>query len=139
VKPQIRIETFIEAPANEVWRTITDAALISQWLMETNIKPVQGQKAYFKMSPMPGFDGNLEAEVLEVIEDKLFVYTWQGGWMKKPTTIRFTLTEKSNGTLLTLEHCGFEGLLGNMLKMMMSGGWKKKIIKQIPLLIKQIQ
>lgn len=137
--PQIRIETFIEATPAEVWQTITDSELISRWLMETNIKPEVGYKGYFKMKPMPGFDGNIAAEVLEVVENKLFVYTWQGGWMKKPTTIRFTLEEKPTGTLLVLEHYGFEGLPGNILKQMMSGGWKKKITHQIPLLVKKNQ
>ena len=138
MKPQIRIETFIEAQATKVWQAITDSQHVSHWLMETNIKPEVGFKAYFKMKPMPGFDGNIKAEVLEVVENKLFVYTWQGGWMKSPTTIRFTLEEKEGGTLLILEHFGFEGIFGNLLKKMMSGGWKKKLTQQIPLLIKDL-
>lgn len=136
VKPQIRLETFIEAPPDKVWTAITNKALVSQWLMETNIVPQKGFKAYFKMPPMPGFDGNISSTVIDVVENKLFVYTWEGGWMKQPTTVRFTLEEKPNGTLLTLEHWGFEGFLGNMLKRMMSGGWKKKITRQIAELIK---
>jgi uncharacterized protein YndB with AHSA1/START domain len=135
-KPQIRLETFIEATPAEVWKAVTDSRHISKWLMETNIKPEKGFKGYFKMKPMPGFDGTISTEVLEVVKNRLFVYTWEGGWMKKPTTVRFTLEEKQNGTLLTLEHWGFEGFLGNMLRRMMSGGWKKKITVQIPLLIK---
>jgi uncharacterized protein YndB with AHSA1/START domain len=135
-KAQIRIETFIEATPAEVWASITDKKIVSDWLMETDIEPKVGYKAYFKMKPMPGFDGNISSIVLDVQENRLFEYTWQGGWMKQPTTIRFTLEEKDNGTLLTLEHWGFEGIFGSILKRMMSGGWKKKITKQIPLLIK---
>src|SRR5262245_33376981 len=129
-KPQIRIETFIEATPAEVWPWISDGTHISKWLMETNIKPEKGFKGYFKMKAMPGFDGNIVTEVLEVQEHRLFMYTWQGGWMKKPTTIRFTLEERPNGTLLTLEHWGFEGFFGHLLRRMMSGGWKKKITRQ---------
>ena len=135
-KPQIRIETFIEATPHEVWLAITDKATISQWLMETDIEPIVGFKGYFKMSPMPGFNGHIETTVLQVKENELFVYTWQGGWMKAPTTVSFTLSAKPNGTLLVLEHWGFEGLLGNLLKKMMSGGWKKKITVQIAEIIK---
>lgn len=136
-KPQIRIESFIEALPSEVWEMITDAKMISQWLMETNIRPQPGFKGYFKMKPMPGFDGNIVAEVLEVDINKRFVYTWQGGWMKTPTTISFTLQEKPNGTLLVLEHWGFEGFFGSMLRRMMSGGWRKKITTIIPQLLKR--
>lgn len=118
-----------------VWRSITEAELISQWLMETDIRPVPGFKGYFKMKPMPGFDGHITCEVLEVIENRVFEYSWQGGWMKKPTTVRFTLEEKDNGTLLVLEHRGFEGILGNLLRRMMSGGWKKMLTQKIPSLI----
>ncbi len=84
----------MEAPAESVWEAITDSKMISQWLMETNIKPEVGFKGYFKMKPIPGFDGNITTEVLEVKENKVFMYNWQGGWMKTPTTIRFTLEEK---------------------------------------------
>jgi len=136
ITPQIRIETFIEAAPQEVWQAITDKTMVSEWLMETDIKPVVGFKAYFKMPPMPGFNGHIDATVLQVKKHELFIYTWQGGWMKTPTTVKFTLTEKANGTLLVLEHWGFEGLLGNLLKKMMSGGWKKKITVQIAQIIK---
>jgi uncharacterized protein YndB with AHSA1/START domain len=134
-KPQIKIETFIEAPSSEVWQAITDKTMISQWLMETDIEPLVGFRGYFKMNPMPGFNGRIETTVLQVETNKLFIYTWQGGWMKKPTTVKFSLLEKENGTLLTLEHWGFEGILGNLLRKMMSGGWKKKITVQIARLI----
>src|SRR5262245_27416534 len=135
-KPQIRLESFMEATPADVWKAITDKALVSQWLLETNIEPIPGFKAYFKMKHVPGFDGNIVSEVIAVQENKLFEYTWQGGWMKKPTTIRFTLEEKPNGTLLIVEHWGFEGILGGLLRRMMSGGWKKKITKQIPDILK---
>lgn len=139
VKPQIRIETFIEATPDQVWKAITTKEMVSHWLMETNIEPTKGFKAYFKMKPMPGFDGNISSTVMDVQENKLFEYSWEGGWMKQPTTIRFTLDEKPNGTQLTLEHWGFEGFLGNMLRRMMSGGWKKKITQQIAEIIKTNQ
>lgn len=135
-EPKIRIDTFIAATPAEVWQAITDKALVSQWLMETNIEPIVGFQGYFKMSPMPGFNGHIETTVLSVETNKLFIYTWQGGWMKKPTTVKFTLLEKENGTTLTLEHWGFEGLLGGLLMKMMSGGWKKKITVKIAELIK---
>jgi uncharacterized protein YndB with AHSA1/START domain len=139
MKPQIKIDTFMEAPPHIVWEAITDSQIVSNWLMETNLKPEVGFKGYFKMKPVPGFDGNITFEVLEVEENRLFVYTWQSSWMKKPTTIRFTLDEKENGTLLTLEHWGFEGIMGGMLKMMMSGGWKKMMTQRIPKLLKQLK
>jgi uncharacterized protein YndB with AHSA1/START domain len=136
MEQQIQIEQFINADSAKVWHAITDSALISEWLMENNFKPIKGYKCYFKMKAMPGFDGNINCEVIDVVENKLLVYTWQGGWMKKPTTVRFTLEEKDGGTLLTLEHWGFEGILGNLLKRMMSGGWGKKIRNVIPAIIK---
>lgn len=135
MKPQIVIKSFIEAPADMVWESITDNKMISKWLMPTNIQPTVGFKGYFKMNPVPGFDGNISCEVLEVVKNKIFCFNWEGGWMKKPTTVRFTLEEKGNGTMLVLEHYGFEGILGRMLRMMMRPGWKKMLTKRIPSLI----
>ncbi len=40
--------------------------------------------------------------------------------------------------MLTLEHWGFEGIMGNMLRLMMSGGWNKMITQRVPELVKQI-
>jgi len=135
-KPQIRIESFIEASPAEVWKAITDKEWIGQWLMETNIEPVKGFVGYFKMKPMPGFDGNITTQVTAVTENELFEYTWQGGWMKNPTAVRFTLRPQASGTLLILEHWGFEGFMGNLLRRMMGNGWKKMVAKRIPALLK---
>jgi uncharacterized protein YndB with AHSA1/START domain len=126
-KPQIKIQLFIDGSTEDVWKAITDKAIVSQWLMETNIEPMEGFNAYFKMSPMPGFNGKIEAKVLEVVPFKIFSYSWQGGWMKVPTTIKFTLEEFEHGTNLTLEHHGFEGIMGKLLMRMMKNGWKKKV------------
>lgn len=139
MKPQILVKSFIEAPPEMVWASITDRRLIAQWLMETNIEPVVGFKGYFKMKPQPGFDGHIACEVLEVMRPRVFTYTWQSSWMKKPTTVRFTLEEKEGGTLLILEHRGFEGILGSLLKMMLGPGWKKMLTKRIPSLISAMQ
>lgn len=138
-KPQIKIDTFIEASPAEVWKAITDKVLISQWLMETNIEPVVGFQGYFKMKPVPGFNGQITATVLKVAPNSVFSYTWQSDWMKKPTTIKFTLMEKGGGTLLTLEHWGFKGFRGFFLKKMLGGGWKKLISVKIPELIRSKQ
>lgn len=136
-KPQIKIDTFIDATTDEVWQAITDKEMVSQWLMETNIEPVVGFKGYFKMKPTPLFNGQIETTVLEVKPKNTFVFTWSSSWMKVPTTVRFTLQEKGKGTLLTLEHWGFEGLGGFFLKKMLGGGWKKLITIRIPLVIKE--
>jgi uncharacterized protein YndB with AHSA1/START domain len=141
-RPQIKIETFIAAPRSEVWQAITDSSLVSEWLMETNIRPEKGFRGYFKMKPRPGFDGNIATEVLEVRENEVFAYTWESSWMKKPTTVQFTLIEQvdpdgsgRSGTLLRLEHWGFEGFLGGLLRRMMRGGWKKMVTRRIPAVV----
>ncbi|MBZ0098411.1 MAG: SRPBCC domain-containing protein [Taibaiella sp.] len=138
MKPQITIRSFIDAPPDIVWQTITDHKLVSQWLMETNIQPVIGFRGYFQMKSQPGFDGKLATEVIEVVVNNVFAFTWQGGWIKKPTTVRFTLEERDGGTLLTLEHWGFEGFLGGVLRLMMTPGWKKKLVREIPSLIRKM-
>jgi uncharacterized protein YndB with AHSA1/START domain len=135
-KSQLKIETFIEGSLNEVWQAITDKVLISQWLMETNIEPIVGFTGYFKMKATPLFNGQIESTVIEVKPNSIFIYTWKSSWMKVPTTIKFSLQEKENGTLLTLEHWGFEGLRGFFLKKMLGGGWKKLVTIKIPKLIR---
>ncbi len=128
---EIKHQFSFPHPPAVVWEYLTDAALLAQWLMPNDIKPVVGHKFQFKTKPRInfGFDGTVYCEVLEAVPNEKLVYTWKGGMSKeKPlldTIVVWTLTPTAEGTILQLEHKGFKGLKNYLPYFIMNKGWAK--------------
>ena len=72
-------ETFPHAPET-LWKTLTTGALIGRWLMApTGFEPVKGKRFTFQTKPGGAWDGTIHCQVLEVIPNERFVYSWKGG------------------------------------------------------------
>jgi uncharacterized protein YndB with AHSA1/START domain len=135
----IQHQLFYPHPPAAVWEYITDAELISQWLMKSNFLPVVGHEFQFKAGPMPemNFDGTFYCKVLEVVPLKKLVYSWQFGPGTGKVTnsvVTWTLTPKNNGTELLLVHNGFKGAAFMKMFNSMSEGWLKHITKILAIL-----
>jgi uncharacterized protein YndB with AHSA1/START domain len=93
----------------KVWRGLTEPALLSQWLMNTDMIPSVGRQFQFTMEPTQWWDGIVNCEVLESDAPHRISYTWQSGPASSPldTIVTWTLTPTPNGTKLVLEHSGF--------------------------------
>ncbi len=124
----IRKEMTYPHPPQRVWRALTDPAIVATWLMETNIEPRVGHRFQFRTKPGPGFDGVVHCEIIEADPPHRLVYTWGGGPTKaKPTLVEWTLTPVGTGTRLVLEHSGFHGVSGFVLRSMLGSGWGHKL------------
>ncbi len=127
----IRHTWFFPHAPEKVWDYLTRPELLSQWLMETDIQPVVGNRFMFHTRPIVkfGFDGRIFCEVLEVEPLKRLVYSWKGGNGKGKTTldsvVTWTLLPKDGGTELTLVHSGFKGIMNFMSYLVMNKGWLK--------------
>jgi uncharacterized protein YndB with AHSA1/START domain len=134
------------APAPEkVWRVLTESNLIAEWLMQNDFKPIVGHKFTFRAQPVPGWDGVVHCEVLEVEAQKRLRYSWRGGADKLQgygapldTTVTWTLTRTaSGGTLLRLDHSGF--LPANTFAFEnMSQGWRGKVGQRIEAVVAKL-
>ena len=124
----IHREVTYRHPPERVWRALTDPKVLESWLMPNDIAPRVGHRFTFRTKPAPGFDGIVHCEVLEVDPPRRLVYTWAGGPTKaKPTTVTWTLDRVGDGTRLTLDHVGFEGIGGYFLQTMLGAGWARKL------------
>jgi uncharacterized protein YndB with AHSA1/START domain len=97
-------------PPAKVWRVLTEPALLAQWLMLNDMRPIVGHRFTFTAAPTPSWNGTVRAEVLEVVPHERLSYTWDSGSKSVPsdTVVTWTLTPTlSAGTRLTLEHSGF--------------------------------
>lgn len=110
-EPQsIHIEYDLPQPPATVWRALTDSKIVAAWLMANDLRPEVGHRFTFQAQPMPGWDGVVHCEVLEVEAEKRLVYSWRGGAgaLTLDTRVTWTLTPApSGGTRLSLEHTGF--------------------------------
>ena len=99
------IEREMPHPPEKVWRALTDGGLIKEWLMENDFKPVVGHKFSFRSTPVPGWNGVIDSEVLVVEPDKRLSYGWNS--MGLESVVVWTLSPKDGGTLLRMEQSGF--------------------------------
>jgi uncharacterized protein YndB with AHSA1/START domain len=129
---EIRLEQRYEFAPEQVWRALTDSDALAKWLMPNDFKPVLGHRFQFRAEPMPGWRGYVECEVTELEPPRRLAYTWRGDddWTCA-TTVRWTLELVGGGTMLTLEHTGFEEPWGTSVVEMLSGGWKGMLEKRL--------
>src|SRR6201999_3266629 len=102
MKRDVRLEMTYPHPAEIVWRAISDKTLVGRWLMETDLEPVVGREFQFRTTPQPGWNGIVEARVLEAEPPRRLVYTWSGSWGE--SQVAWTLEAVAGGTKVTLEH-----------------------------------
>lgn len=123
----IVLETVYPHSRERVWRALTDPKELGTWLMPNDFVPTVGHRFQFNIGPQWGWRGIVDCEVLEVDAPSRLVYSWQGDPRYRVTIVTWTLTqEPDGGTRLKLEHTGFRGLGGTLLKWMLGSGWKTK-------------
>ena len=99
------IEREMPHPPEKIWRALTEGPLIAEWLMSNDFKPEVGHRFTFRATPVPGWSGIIESEVLVVEPPSRLVYSW--GALGLDSAVTFTLTPTGEGTRLRMEHSGF--------------------------------
>jgi uncharacterized protein YndB with AHSA1/START domain len=73
--------------------------------MTNDFKPMVGHRFTFRATPVPGWSGIIECEVLVVEPPSMLSYSW--GTLGIGTAVTFTLTPTESGTHLRFEQSGF--------------------------------
>lgn len=127
-------EVFPHAPET-LWKILTSGELMARWLMEpSGFAPVVGTRFTYQTKPAGAWDGTIHCEVLEVVPNERFVYSWKGGdasnhgyGSKLDTIVTFMLAKVAGGTRLTLVHSGFVTPINDTAFENMSNGWRKVV------------
>ena len=128
----IVIERRLPHAPEKVWRALTEAELIGQWLMPNDFRPMLGHRFTFKAKakPIGDWDGIVHCEVLAGEPNRLLRYNWVGGAVSNKTygslletTVTWTLTPVDGGTHLRMEHAGFRSPDNDFAYDAMSPGW----------------
>jgi uncharacterized protein YndB with AHSA1/START domain len=129
---EIVVEDTLPHTREVIWKTLTDGALISRWLMPNDFEPVVGKRFTFRTKPMGGWDGVVHCEVLEVKPNEKLVYSWKGGsddnqeyGSRLDSVVTWTLTAVDTGTRVRMVHSGFRSPGNDFAFDAMSGGWAK--------------
>jgi uncharacterized protein YndB with AHSA1/START domain len=104
----IVIERTYNAPAEKVWKAITDKGQMKEWYFDLKeFKPVVGFEFNFEGGP----DEHKylhECKITEVIEGKKMTYTWTYKGYEGVSYVSFELFPEGNKTRLKLTHAGLE-------------------------------
>jgi uncharacterized protein YndB with AHSA1/START domain len=107
----IVVERTMPHPPEKVWRALTEAGLVSEWLMKTDLEPVVGHRFNFRSEPVNGWNGVTDCEVLVAEPPARLVYSWNAHGEQAVTGIKsivtWVLTPTDGGTHLRMEHAGF--------------------------------
>jgi uncharacterized protein YndB with AHSA1/START domain len=106
------VERVMPHPPEKVWRALTQSALLAEFLMPNDFKPVVGHKFNFRSKPMAGWNGIADCEVLIVEPPKRLAWRQNASGEQAATGLKsvvfWTLTPVEGGTLVRMEHAGFE-------------------------------
>jgi uncharacterized protein YndB with AHSA1/START domain len=73
--------------------------------MKNDFQPVVGHRFTFRSTPVPGWNGIIDSEVLVVEPTSRLTYGWASMGMESVVT--WTLTPTVGGTHVRMEHSGF--------------------------------
>ena len=85
--------------------SLTDGALMKEWLMDNDFQPVVGHPFNFRATPLPQWNGLIDSEVLVVEPNKKISFRWNALGLE--SVVVFTLVSITRGTLLRMEQSGF--------------------------------
>jgi uncharacterized protein YndB with AHSA1/START domain len=127
----IVVERVMPHPPEKIWRALTEAHLIEQWLMANDFEPRLGAQFTFRAKPMGDWDGTVRCEVTAFDPPRRLAYSWQGGSVSNSTygsmldsVVEWLLWPEPAGTRVRMAHSGF-GLRNEMAFEAMSSGWPR--------------
>jgi uncharacterized protein YndB with AHSA1/START domain len=94
------VEREIRHPPEKIWRALTEPHLIEEWLMKNDFQPVVDHKFNLR-----GDWGAVDCQVLKIQPLKTLSYSWAAHGLE--STVTWTLTSTSKGTILRMEQSGF--------------------------------
>jgi uncharacterized protein YndB with AHSA1/START domain len=135
MQTEIKHSWFYAAPPETIWAYLTQAELLTQWVMPNDIKPKVGHHFMFNTKAIPEmeFDGKVFCEIMEIVPLKKLSYSWKAGSgdgrMNLETLVTWTLISKNKGTELLLEHTGFDESVNKVIFQAMHAGWNQNMGK----------
>jgi uncharacterized protein YndB with AHSA1/START domain len=141
---EIRIVRDYPQPPEQVWRALTDPALIPRWTSTgaggrpEGFATTVGTKFRYVAKPKPGWSGIVECEVLESHEPRLLRYSWADPGGGEVTEVAYRLEPREDGTRFTYEHTGFTGVGGLFMATLLGRVRTKMLTTGLPAVLNDL-
>lgn len=124
----IIIEQKVNAPAEKVWKALTDKNEMKIWYFDIPDFILETGKVFNFYEPGDEQRYHHQAEILEIIHENKFKHTWfYPGFSDKKTTVAWELHPEGEQTLVRLTHEDIENFndLGeNFSEKAFTEGWQ---------------
>ncbi|MFO0650698.1 MAG: SRPBCC domain-containing protein [Polyangiales bacterium] len=127
-------------PREAVWRALTTSELLAAWLMANDLREARvGHTFRFTDRPRPFWNGVCSCEVLVADAPSRFELAWGTDAPGTATRASWTLAATPDGgTRLTFCHSGLHGVMGWLMKLGMSKGWRRMVERSIPFVLDEM-
>ena len=131
--PEIHISRVYPYSPEQVWRAVTDPGLVPLWTSTgrggtpEGFSPEVGNRFRFVGKPVPGWDGIVNCEVLDVDPPALLRYDWSasGG---KTTQVTYRIEPDGDRTRFSYDHVGFQGAEGFVMAKLILGPVRRRML-----------
>lgn len=134
----INIEKIYPYSKEVLWEALTNKFYISKWIMKTDFELVKGREFSLEDKPTIGWDGKVQCQLIDFEYNKILVYAWNNKNNKLGTIVKWKLEEVENGTLLSIEHSGFNGIGGMFTKKILTNGWNRMMSTKLEPVLREI-
>jgi uncharacterized protein YndB with AHSA1/START domain len=104
---EVQTDIELSHPAARVWRALTDRQLLPQWFAETELEPHVGARFQMRPVDLPGVDGPIDGELLELDEPHRMVMRWHE--QERQSRVVWELTPTQKGCRLTFRQSCEQG------------------------------
>lgn len=127
---EIRIDFDFGHPPALVWRALTERRQLARWFMPGDLQPIQGSKFQLLPDALPGFDGPIAGQVLEVSAERRLVMRWKGEQLH--ARVAWELKAKPEGCLLMVSQSGFLGVQGSARRQALVSTYDRLFGERLP-------
>jgi uncharacterized protein YndB with AHSA1/START domain len=143
--PDISIVREYPYPPRLVWQAMTEPEFVARWTTTgqggrpEGFEPRVGCEFRFIGKPVPGWDGIVRCEVLEVQAPELLGYSWRGGANERPTQVTYRVEPHGDGARLTYSHTGFAGIGGQIMSRLLGRVRRRMLDEGLPAVLSDIE
>jgi uncharacterized protein YndB with AHSA1/START domain len=124
-RPEIRRQVVYPASMERVWAALTDPAALARWLLPNDFVPELGRRFRFWARSPDAWPQEVQCQVVTLEAPTRLAFTWQDGSHRLPTLVTCTLEAVPAGTLLRLEHTGFDAAVRDAARHRLQRHWAR--------------
>lgn len=133
---EVRLEIELPHPRDRVWRALTDARLLSEWFVPTDLEAREGARFTLAAGTLGGFLGPVAGELTELAPEQRIVMLWQGE--KLHTRVVWEIIESDRGCTLQVVQTGFIGAPAALRRRALRDTYGRLFAEQLPVVLDRL-